>query len=281
MGIKKFFTSFFSGRVDIDKDPEGFIAIVLRDMNEKIPAMRELLSGINEKMRILDRQDDRLTGGPAADFPQSVLSGEQETIRRQLLDLEIVYNRAIEAMNRYVGERRNDIKQALLRMENSRSKEFMNRFNETMTRFEFSVNGNKKEKKREERYERAEVLARTLESYGHLISKRNIAEMVSDAAETAISIIGMFKRRSQTGYHDSMFINYYLNAAVETVKEYLELQNKESGNSSLKELIAKTEATISLVHSSFRKIHSGISQTHYMDFNLEIDLLRKTLEEID
>jgi hypothetical protein len=272
MGLKKVFSSLFQGRADIKKDPEGFIDHVLKDMNEKVPVMRDLVSAIHGKKQMLSKLHEQIA---------SKSHREQESIRQQMLDLEIAHNRAIEAMNRYIARGRDDIKLALSHMGNAGRNELMNRFNEIITRFEFLGEDDRKENNSQNKYERALAKAERLGSYAGLIANRRIAKKVLEAGKIAVDIINSFKEKYQPGYINSMFINYYLDAAVETVEGYLEIQEKTGENSSIRELVKKAEETIIMVHASFKKILANITLSKYQDFDIEMDLLRKTLDEID
>lgn len=280
MGIKKIFSSLFAGRVDIKKDPEGYIDHVIRSMNENIPVMRDLISGIHEKKQMLSKLYEQITGHEITEENKKS-TGEEEPLRQQMLGLEIAHNRAIEAMNRHIARGRENIKQALSHLENSGRNEIMDRYKEIISRFEFPGEDEKNDDISKSRFEKALLKAERLSSQAVLISDRKIAKKVAEAGKTAINIINSFKKKYQPDYINSMFISYYLDAANETVEKYLEIQNETGNNSSLRGLMKKAEETIKLVHSSFEKILSNITLSKYLDFDIEMDLLRKTLDEID
>lgn len=74
------------------------------------------------------------------------------------------------------------------------------------------------------------------------------------------------------------FLVYYMDSTLKIVQFYIDLSAQNSNSKEVKDALKKGESILDLILHSFQVQHSKLLSNDVMDFNVEIELLEKTLK---
>jgi 5-bromo-4-chloroindolyl phosphate hydrolysis protein len=106
-------------------------------------------------------------------------------------------------------------------------------------------------------------------------SVKRKATAVVDVAERILEDIRNDPRDLKRGRH---FLNYYLDATINIVKQYVSLSNQGVQSREIRSSMAKVDSLLDTLHAAFEKQLAILLEDDVMDLETELEVLERTIK---
>lgn len=133
-------------------------------------------------------------------------------------------------------------------------------------------------KKPDDTLEEGRMKLREMRSYTSKIRDYKVRKKANGVYKAARDIFENFKHDPRDIKRARQFLNYYFDSAITILKKYIELKDKKIDSPELEDTLSKVESTLDTVKTAFEKQLAKLQENDVMDLDIEIEVLKKTLQ---
>ena len=111
-----------------------------------------------------------------------------------------------------------------------------------------------------------------------LIKNNDAAKKIQDICRIGVEIFDDIKKNPDDLRRAKPFVNYYLDAAMNIIKQYAELSNRKQITPEADKSIKKVEDILDSMKATFEKQLANLFEDDLLDLNAEIKVLEQTMK---
>ncbi|MCP4137470.1 MAG: hypothetical protein GY754_41265 [bacterium] len=110
------------------------------------------------------------------------------------------------------------------------------------------------------------------------IQKHDVALKIQDICKVGVEIFNDIRDNPDDLKKAKQFINYYMETTEKIVTQYVELSNKKDITPEIKKTLGKVEDLLDTVKKTFDKQMANLLEDDLLDLDVEIKVLKSTME---
>ncbi|MFC2154903.1 5-bromo-4-chloroindolyl phosphate hydrolysis family protein [Acidobacteriota bacterium] len=135
-----------------------------------------------------------------------------------------------------------------------------------------------KDKKLKKVLKEGQKKLRDMKTLSKKIPDYKIRNKVTWVHSSAVDIYENFKTDPRDIRKARTFLNYHLDAANTILTKYVQLKNRKTETPELKEILINVETLLDTIKESFDRQLTKLLENDVMDLDVEIEVLKKTLQ---
>ncbi len=290
------------------KSPDELIQHVMRELNDKVPALTIRISRLNKEKKKCDRNlskmlmekkeiENHLAGVHKTESPEKKDPAETrlknlyrmiETQARKRDEIQGGYVTALKQMNEYIREMKDTMVDALYRLEEQNRQHWHGRIESILKQFDIpwksdqslakDLNQSVSSEYYSDKIRRAKEIISEIQAIDISEPGNEIRIAVDDIIRFSQEIVNHLRESPEEMGNARMFLTYYLDSVKEIITGYDRLLRQGNADVRNNVLRKRAEKLIVEIRKHFESLFSRMLEKDRIELDTEMEVLEKTLK---